>query len=388
MKAVVFGAGNIGRGFLGSLLYKSGFSITFVDADTAKIQALNNEHQYRVLITSNDGCKEEIVNDIQAIHIHEQDKISKAIVNADIILTAVGKNQLENVSEYLSNSLLERVHRRPKEEVHIVVVACENVYNNTDYLKNFLMKKIPEERRDSVRDSISFPNCVVDRIVPNMKNSSGNFLDVAVEEYFQFAIDGSSLKSTMPKIEGVQIVGNLEACLEQKLFTLNMAHAVIGYYGWLKQYKFVHEAVQDQNILSLLRGSLMEVKKVLTSRHRDISSEQQSAYSEKVISRFKNPHLYDEITRVSRDPKRKLGSNDRLVRPALFLWEQGEIPAYLSAGIASALSYDYEEDKEATEIANEIKIKGAGQVLSEISGIRINSDLGRLVESQIQLRNL
>jgi len=41
MRALIYGAGNIGRGFLGSLLSKAGAATTFVDVDQTKINIIN-----------------------------------------------------------------------------------------------------------------------------------------------------------------------------------------------------------------------------------------------------------------------------------------------------------------------------------------------------------
>ena len=338
-KAVVFGAGNIGRGFLGERLYESGFTVTFIDTDEKKINLINQRREYPVIVVSNDGIREKVVRDVSAIVFSDNDTMVRALVEAEVILTAVGKNALTPVATILAKGLMERIKRRPNSDIHIVVVACENVNDNTEYLRTLLSKCLSEEDMEKVNNSISFPKCVVDRIVPNTLPSGANqdALSVAVEEYFQLVVDETALKAPMPKIDGVEFSSDLSAILEQKLFTLNMAHAIVGYYGYLRKYSFIHEAIADENVFQLLAGALKEVESTITMRHSSINRKCQQLYAEKVISRFQNPYLKDEIVRVARQSKRKLGREDRLIKPALMTLEQGQTPVYLSTGITAAL---------------------------------------------------
>ncbi|HPJ99686.1 MAG TPA: mannitol-1-phosphate 5-dehydrogenase, partial [Candidatus Hydrogenedentes bacterium] len=45
-RALQFGAGNIGRGFLGQLYYESGYAATFVDVLDDVVRALNERGEY------------------------------------------------------------------------------------------------------------------------------------------------------------------------------------------------------------------------------------------------------------------------------------------------------------------------------------------------------
>lgn len=391
-KAVVFGAGNIGRGFLGERLHESGFAVTFIDTDETKINLINQRREYPVIVVSNDGMREKVVKNVSAVDFSDSETIVQALVEAEVILTAVGKNALTPVATILAKGLMERIKCRPNSDIHIVVVACENVNDNTEYLRELLSKCLSEEDIKKVNNLISFPKCVVDRIVPNILPSGANQdpLSVAVEEYFQLVIDETALKAPMPKIDGVEFSSNLSAILEQKLFTLNMGHAIVGYYGYLKKYSFIHEAMADKNVFQLLVGALKEVELTITMRHLSISREHQEFYAQKVISRFQNPYLKDKIVRVARQPQRKLGREDRLVGPALMTWGQGRIPAYLATGITAALLYDYGEDNQACEITVDIRRKGIEQTLKEVSGLTIGREMeiARMVTSNYLFRSL
>lgn len=90
----------------------------------------------------------------------------------------------------------------------------------------------------------------------------------------------------------------------------------------------VHQAVQDYRIGHLLEGAVEEVSKLLVTRH-GISQEKQKEYSTKMISRFQNPRLPDNLMRITKDPKRKLGPSDRLIAPSRQALECGITPTFL-----------------------------------------------------------
>ncbi len=389
MNGLIFGAGNIGRGFLGLLLAKAGYTVTFVDVDQVKVAALNTQREYPVYVVSEGGIAAEVARGVQALQARDTTAIVEAVVNADIVLTAVGKDALAYLAPSLAQGLQERIRRRPRSEAHVIVVACENVQDNTAFLREMVLKQVPVENRIRIDSAISFPNCVVDRIVPNtVPSRDQNPIAVAVEDYFQLAVDGKALKAPFPNIAGVEVSDNLDATLEQKLCTLNMAHAIVGYYGYLKGYQFVHEAVVDTEIGDLLHGALDEVGVTIASRHQSIGLDAQKSYATKVVKRFRNPFLRDEIVRVARQPQRKLGADDRLVKPAVLTWAQGRIPAFLASGITAALHYDYDGDEQAKSLVGQIRERGIERVLHEVSGLSPESEVARLVKSDFLLRAL
>jgi mannitol-1-phosphate 5-dehydrogenase len=388
-EALQIGAGRIGKGLNGSVLSEAGCHVTFADANQGQVDLLKQHREYPVVTVSARGREETVVRDVDAVNIRNKEAFTKAVVNADIVLTAVGANILSAVAPHLAAGLVERVKQRPQDELHTVVVACENITDNTLRLKREVLNHVPAEYRQIIDERVSFPNCVVDRIVPaSAGNDASNPLEVTVEDYFQWVIDGNALRGPMPLIPGIEVSLNLEDVLAQKLFTLNMAHAQVAYLGHRGGYEFIHEAVEDEAIQSLVRGSLKEVESVLIQRNPSITQDAQRTYAEKVLKRFSNPYLLDEVTRVAREPKRKLGLSDRLVTPALYAVDHGEVPAHLAAGITGAYTYFDATDTQAQELAVSLREKGIELVMQEVSGISPTSPLGNLVKANFNFDQL
>ncbi|HEY4514738.1 MAG TPA: saccharopine dehydrogenase NADP-binding domain-containing protein [Candidatus Paceibacterota bacterium] len=124
MKGLIFGAGNIGRGFLGLLLNHAGFEVSFIDTDESKIDAINTEGEYPVMIVSAGGVSEQVVRGVRAIQATNMESVEQAIVGADLVLTAVGKTALKYVAPTLARGLLLRLRERPRDLIHVAVVAC------------------------------------------------------------------------------------------------------------------------------------------------------------------------------------------------------------------------------------------------------------------------
>lgn len=383
MKAVHFGAGNIGRGFIGYLLRKSGYDVTFVDISDKLVDDINRYKEYTV-ITLNTSANKEKIKNIKAVNLKDTVSLEKAVMDADLITTSLGFNNLNSTGCLLKEILKKRAlaNTRPLD-----IIACENALMATDVLKNAIFDGADSEFMDYLKDKVGFPNCAVDRIVPNIDIKKELPIDAAVEDFYEWDIENNKVKINK-NINGANYVENLAPYLERKIFLLNGAHATIAYLGYLKKYKFIHEAIKDDFIQNIVLGFHSEAVKALSIKHKlDINSLKN--YSNKLINRFKNAYLKDEVTRVGRDPVRKLSANDRLITPLKLCDELNINFENILYGIAGGYLFDYNKDERANEIQHSVKCKGIQNTISEISGLAVDDPLNtKIAEKYNYLKDL
>ena len=234
-RAIQFGAGNIGRGFIGGLLSKSGYHVVFADVNAEILDAINRDKKYSILIKDVD-CSEEVITNISAVSSLSEDIITE-IENAEIITTAVGPLVLSRIAPTIAKGISSR--RIKDKNTYLNIIACENAVCASDLLKEEVLKYLDEEDKKYVDQYVGFPNSSVDRIVPPCKND--NPLDVTVEKFYEWNVEEAGFKGEIPTIEGMNLVGNLMAYVERKLFTLNTGHAITAYLGYLNGYKTVDQ---------------------------------------------------------------------------------------------------------------------------------------------------
>ena len=379
--AVHFGAGNIGRGFIGLLLAQSGFRVVFVDAVESLVALINERKSYKVITVGEEGEKTITVEGISAIHVRDEKQIVDEISRAAILTTAVGPGALPAIAPLIARGLQRRAYLNV--QLPLNIIACENVEGNSQLLRRFVVEHLPSTIQGYVEKFVGFPNCVVDRVVPGLDDTSKSAepLSITVEEYFSFIVERRGLAGTPPSIKGMVLSDNLKADLERKLFTFNTAHAVAAYIGYRKGCKFIHEAMRDPEIRQVVSGSLDECSAMLIRRH-NLAPEEQKQYAAKVLRRFECVALPDPVIRAGRDPKRKLAHDDRLIKPARLALEQGGSPSYLATGIAAAIYYDYPGDSQAAELSHNLKQKGLDKVLEEVCGLSPDSALAKLIKEK------
>lgn len=363
MKAVHFGAGNIGRGFVGLLLHEAGYEVVFADVNAELIDALEAAESYTVHEVG-DGARDHVVTNFRALNSSTKtQEIIAEIAGADIVTTAVGPNILRFVAPVIAEGLLAR----SDDTAPLGIMACENAIDATSLLRDevetFLLT---DERGEAALDRAVFANTAVDRIVPAQAADSG--LDVTVESYFEWVIDRTPFGGAEPSIPGATFVDELAPSIERKLFTVNTGHATIAYYGAAVGVSAISDALAHPEVEAAVRAVLDETKTLLVAKH-GLDEATQQAYIEKILVRFSNPYLPDTVDRVGRQPLRKLSRHERFIGPAAELAERGIVPIALLDAVQAVLRFDVADDDQSVELQAKRRTLSPDAFAREVCGL-------------------
>ncbi|WP_215190729.1 mannitol-1-phosphate 5-dehydrogenase [Exiguobacterium sp. s6] len=371
MKAVHFGAGNIGRGFIGLLLNQSGYEVTFVDINDTVIQALEDKRFYEVGFAE-EGVDNVVVDRVRGVNsLTDPERVIALIAEADLVTTAVGPTLLQRVAPLISEGLRDRETSAP-----VYVIACENMIGGSASLHQAI-----EASGGTGTANASFPNAAVDRIVPLQQHADPLFVEV--ETFYEWVIETKGL-AERPPLQGVTWVDEIGPYIERKLFTVNTGHAIASYIGSLFGKATIDEALKDRRVRQVVQGALYETGWLLLEKY-GFEAKEHSQYIQKIIKRFENPKLKDEVSRVARSPIRKLGPSDRLVKPARELIDNGIEPNELAYGIAAALTYYNPEDSESSELYVSIEEDGIVSTVEKYLQLHEDDTLTKLILEQYHL---
>ncbi|MEH0371515.1 mannitol-1-phosphate 5-dehydrogenase [Vibrio mimicus] len=377
--AVHFGAGNIGRGFIGKLLADSDIAVTFADVNEPLVDQLSHQQEYKVKVVGNE-CKMETVSHVTAVNSASEALIER-IIKTDLVTTAVGPTVLDIIAKTIAKGLSARFAAGNRQPLNII--ACENMVRGTTHLKHQVYQFLTTDEQQQADALVGFVDSAVDRIVPPLQAANDDPLEVTVESFSEWIVDEQQFKGEIPHIEGMEKTDNLMAFVERKLFTLNTGHCVTAYLGCLKEHRTIREAIEDPSIQEQVKQAMQESGEVLIRRY-GFDRALHSAYIEKILTRFANPYLVDEVDRVGRQPLRKLGANDRLIKPLLGTIEYGLPNGMLLKGIAAALKYRNDSDPQAVELQQCIEKEGVRSTLARYTGLAADSVEAQKIEALYQ----
>ncbi len=361
-KFVMYGAGNIGRGFIGKVFSENGFSVGFVDINKEVIGRLNTDKEYPVGIVTNEGTEERIVKNVYGIDGTDINLVAEEIASAEIMATAIGVNVLKFIAKPIAAGLKLRFERNAKP---FNIIICENLIGADSYLKGLIKAELPEyaERIDK---EIGFVEASIGRMVPVMTEDKkqGNPLRVNVEPYNILPVDKDAFKGDIPEVTNLYLFSPFNLFIQRKLFMHNMSHALCAYLGYLRNYTYIYESIADFDIKYVAYKALVQSAfAVSTENKTEIAG--LLSHAENLIYRFANKALGDTVARVGKDTIRKLGSNDRLVG-ALKLAEKHNLPAeYICIGIAAGMVFEPEGDDSSKELCAYAKENGAVETLKK-----------------------
>ncbi|KAJ5081716.1 hypothetical protein NUU61_009980 [Penicillium alfredii] len=369
-KAIHFGGGNIGRGFVAEFLHTAGYEVVFIDVMDNIISALQDNKSYQVTEVSEQGETTKTITNYRAINskTHENDVIQE-ISSADVVTCAVGPNVLKFIAPVIAKGIDARTAAKP-----LAVIACENAIGATDTLHGYIKEKTDSARLNSLSERAQFANSAIDRIVPAQAPGSG--LNVRIEKFYEWVVEQTPFGSVgHPEIPAIHWVDNLEPYIERKLFTVNTGHATAAYYGYNAGKKTIAEALKDSRIRAVVRDVLQETASLIVDKH-EIPAPEQQEYVERIISRISNPYLEDSVERVGRAPLRKLSRKERFIGPASQLAERNAKCEALLGSVEMALRFqNIEGDEESGELAKILKENSPSDATIQLTGLDRNHPL-------------
>ncbi len=374
MKATHFGAGNIGRGFIGEILAKNGFSIEFVDINETIINALMSRKGYTIELAEESKRQIQVANVTGINNQKNPEAVIDSVATSQIVTTAIGPNILPFIAELIAKGIQKRKANQVTEKLD--VIACENMIGGSQFLFEKVKAYLTQEDLDYVNQYVGFPNAAVDRIVPIQHHDDPLF--VSVEPFSEWVVDKTQMKNPALVLSDVEYVDDLEPYIERKLFSVNTGHASVAYTGASLGYQTIDEAIADEKVLTTLENVLKETGSLLIAKWQ-FDPQVHQAYAQKIVARFKNPYISDAITRVARTPIRKLGYDERFIRPIRELHDRNLSYQQLLTVVGLIFNYRDEKDEQSVELQKMLQSESLEAVVRKVTQLTDETLIAEIV---------
>lgn len=382
--AVQFGAGAIGRGFLGDLWTGGGFEVLFLDVAPDLVDRLNAQRNYPLRLTGQD--KDRRIEPVKAALVTDTETIAEALVVCRFACTAVGVNAFSSLAPLLAAGIERRSRGNSGEPLNII--CCENQKDAGAILRKAVGESLSEEAgiRAYFDSAVAFVDASVGRMVPppTPELLAEDPLLVLAEPYAELPVDGLSWIGEKPPVPGLLLKGNFAGYVARKLFIHNGGHALLAYEGFQKGHEYIWQAAEDAELVAHLMGYWKEVGDALIKRW-GFSEAEERQHEADLLQRFRNRELGDTVYRVGRDLQRKVRQDDRLVGAAYLCREafpEQDVPEAVCRAIALAYAYNEPRDPTAPAVQQVIQIRGIAAALEEFSGISPADPLSERISAE------
>lgn len=348
--AVVFGAGNVGRGLLGQVFSEAGLEVVFVDVADHLIAALNKENSYLHVTVDNDSRREAVIAPVRAVRADDPEAVRAVLLEAVVAATCVGARVLPSVCRAIAPALLARI-RAGRPPLNLLI--AENLHGAAAKVHDWLKEAEPE-LDDSLLAGVGLVSTSIGRMIP-APGEAVTRLGVAaieVEPYRFVPIDAAAIRGGLPALPAIvaDATVGFDFYSDRKLFLHNMGHAACAYLGRLCGDTYVWQTIARPEIRLIVRGAMVESTCALAS-HYGRPAGPLLDHVDDLLHRFANRALGDTNERVGRDPRRKLAAEDRFVGAIDLCRREGIAARHISVGLAAGSS-----ELVATEGLNPVQV--------------------------------
>ncbi len=311
MKQLVqWGAGNIGRSFIGQIFGRNGCRVVFVDVNVKLVRALSDSGRYNVVFISSEGEETVTVSGIDAVHADDAGRLDEAILRADYLSFSVGKNILPKAAPRAAAAIARRYSLRPESPLDIII--AENVHDGAELMRSLLSEHLPPDF--PMETYLGFVETSLGKMVPIQ--SGEELLTVYAEPFNTLILDRNGFRGQLPDFPEIKAVEPIAAYVAEKLYIHNLGHAAAAYLGYRHnpEIRYIWEVMENPMVRGEVKQAMEQAGEMLRALYPGIFGRAEiAAHIEDLLNRFANRALGDTVHRVGRDLQRKLHKDDRLM---------------------------------------------------------------------------
>jgi len=315
-KIVVFGAGKIGRSFIGQVFNRAGYEVVFVDIDLHLIDLINQHNQYKVIIKGGTENQTLWIQPVRGINLYDTEKVVDELTDAGIASLSVGQQGLQAAIPVIAKAL--ELRREKFGNIPLDIIIAENMRNAANYLRTELRNNLPTDY--PVGQLVGLVETSIGKMVPIMtrKDLEEDPLQVFAEPYNSLIVDKKGFKNPLPDVPFLAPKEHIKAWVDRKLFIHNLGHATVAYLGFqaYPDAVYIYETLEDNRIFQIARQTMLQSAEILLELYpNEFTLKELEEHIDDLLSRFMNRSLGDTVFRVGCDLYRKLGPEDRFTAP-------------------------------------------------------------------------
>lgn len=345
-KLVLFGAGKIGRSFIGQLFSRSGYEVVFIDIDEGIIAALNRDKRYKIIIKSDDGDEEIWVEHVRGVLGTNMEEVVSEVATASILAISVGQVAIPKIAPSIALGLELRVEKYAG--IPLDIILAENLRDAAQAVGAELKKHLPSSFHFD--EKVGLIETSIGKMVPIMPLSEIEKYPLLVfaEPYNTLILDEKGFKNPIPDVTGLAPKANMSAWVDRKSFIHNLGHAAAAYYGYLNypDMIYLYQVMKQKDVYDAARATMIQAADILIKHYsKEFTKEDLLDHIDDLLHRFSNKALGDTVFRVGQDLYRKLGSEDRLAGPLKMALNYGMPYDKILYIIACSLSFKAKDEQ-------------------------------------------
>jgi mannitol-1-phosphate 5-dehydrogenase len=309
-RIVVFGAGNIGRSFIGPVFSRAGYEVVFADISRELVRTLEERGRYAVIEKRDDTPDRHVtVEPVRAIAADDPHAMARELAGARLAATCVGGAAFDAVVAAIGVAADSR--REPLD-----IILAENIHAAAERARRVLSAAGLSE--GAVSERFGLVETSIGKMVPIMPEEARRRDPLAVwaEPYNTLIVDRDGFLCGVPQAPDLYPVSPIGPWVDRKLYIHNMGHAATAYLGYRRrpEAEYIWEVLRDGEVAAGVRAAMVRSADALSRTYpRSFTERELLDHVDDLLRRFGNRALGDTLYRVGRDLPRKLRRDDRIV---------------------------------------------------------------------------